>query len=123
MAVVFGYVHGNERVHDNLLVLQSFGNRQLELAGHQALRLDALFEHRQADEAVGTDADRAGQFRRVVHGDSDQVVGADGLGGKICARSLGQGRGARLRGGDGQEGGEADEDRDQQREVTIRRCF
>src|ERR1017187_6129125 len=83
VAVVFGYGYGNKRVHDNLLVLQSFGNCGLEFARHQALRLHPLFEHRKADESVGTYAHRAGQFRRVVYRDSDQVVGADRLRGKI----------------------------------------
>src|ERR1022692_5069899 len=46
VAVVFGYGYGNKRVHDNLLVLQSFGNCGLEFARHQALRLHPLFEHR-----------------------------------------------------------------------------
>src|ERR1039457_836145 len=72
VAVVFGHVDRNERVHDDLLVLQSFGNCRLEFSRHQALRLHPLFEHRKADESVGTYAHRAGQFRRVVYRDSDQ---------------------------------------------------
>src|ERR1017187_2358291 len=83
VAVVFGHVDRNERVHYNLLVLQSFGNRGLEFAGHQALRFDPLFEHRKADEAVCAHAHRAGQLRRVVNRNGDQVVGADRLRGKI----------------------------------------
>src|ERR1017187_4146872 len=124
VAVVFGHGHRNERVHDNLLVLQSFGNRRLEFSRHQALRLDPLFEHRKADESVGTYAHRAGQFRRVVYRDSDQVVGADRLRGKIGPLSLRRGdRGSCLAGHDGQKARDADEDQGQQQGFTIRRRF
>src|ERR1022692_1187855 len=124
VAVVFGNGYRNEGIHNNLLVLQSFGNRGLELSRHQALRLDPLFEHRKADETVGAHAHRAGQCRRVVYRDSDQVVGADRLGGKIRPLSLRRGdRGSCLAGRDGQETRDADEDQDQQQGFTIRRCF
>src|ERR1022692_4745993 len=124
VAVVFGYGYGNKRVHDNLLVLQRFGNCRLEFSRHQALRLHPLFEHRKADESVGAHAHRAGQFRRVVYRDSDQVVGADRLRGKIGPLSLRRGdRGSCLAGHDGQKARDADRSEGQQQGFTIRRRF
>src|ERR1017187_2279137 len=113
VAVVFGHGHRNEGIHNNLLVLQSFGNCRLEFSRHQALRLHPLFEHRKADEAVGAHAHRAGQFRRVVYRNGDQVVGADRLGGKIRPSSLRRGGGPCLAGHDGRKTRDADEDQDQ----------
>jgi len=60
-------------------------NRGFEVGRVKAPGFDALLEHGEADEAIGTDADGATEFGGVVDGDGDEIVGTYGLGRQVGA--------------------------------------
>jgi hypothetical protein len=66
--------------------------------------VDGLPEHRQADQTLGVYPDCPGEFRRVIYGNRDQIVGADFLNGEIpAARFRASATGLVLRGGQSPE--------------------
>ncbi len=83
--VIFGDGDGDEGIDQDLLLAEGRGDGGFELGGEESLGLDAPLEHGEADVAIGADADGTGEFRGVVDGDGDQVVGADCLGGEVGA--------------------------------------
>ena len=81
---------GDVGVDQDSLGLEGGGDGGFELGGEEAVGVDELLEHGEADVAVGSDADGAGELRGVVDGDGDQVVGSDFLGGEVGVAGVGE---------------------------------
>src|ERR1019366_3557001 len=81
--------HGDrhQRVYNETFLLERLGDRVFQIVGHHAFTLDALLEHGQADHPVHAHTYAAGQLRRPVYLNHNQVARPDFLGRKI-GRSL-----------------------------------
>ena len=84
-AMVFGDGDGDRGINQDLFFAKGLGDNGLEVGREEADALDALFQHGEAEEAVGADANGAAQLWRVVNGDCDKVVESDSLGGQVGA--------------------------------------
>src|ERR1035437_8273774 len=93
--VVFGDGDGDEGVDQNFLGLEGGDDGLFQLFGHEAIGLDFVFQHGEADGAVGADADGAGEIRLAIDGDAHAIVGTDLLGGEVLrgGGQLGEGGG------------------------------
>ena len=61
---------GDEGVDQDFLGLQGVDNSSFQLFGHESVGFDLLFQHGQANGAVGADADGAGEIRLTIDGDA-----------------------------------------------------
>ena len=101
-AAIFGDGHRDGGIDQHVLRDQGRGDAPLHLGGHGAGDRDRMVQHGQAQSAFRGDAHGAGQLRRAVYVDRDQIVGSQRTRGKIGAGVgrrgqpvLGEGRGGR----------------------------
>jgi len=82
-AVVFHYRDCDERIHKYFRRLEGILNFEFQIRGHQTLRPNFVTQHRNTDKTNCGHSYGARQLRRIVHGNGNQVVGADGLHWKV----------------------------------------
>ncbi len=82
-ALVLDDGHRHDGIDQHIPLGQRLGNRRLQLRGNHTPHLDRVFEHRQADIAVRIHPHGARQFRRIVDGKRQQIVGPNRLGGQV----------------------------------------